>query len=102
MQMTDLAQVILGGVALGSIYTLMGKGLLVTYLTTRALNFGQGDFLMIGSFMAMALMLAGVPVYLMVPIVLIAMAGLAMRWSASRSGRSNGYLRELPVRWPGS
>ncbi|MCA0326507.1 MAG: branched-chain amino acid ABC transporter permease [Proteobacteria bacterium] len=76
MQMTDLAQVILGGVALGSIYTLMGKGLLVTYLTTRALNFGQGDFLMIGSFMAMALMLAGVPVYLMVPIVLIAMAGL--------------------------
>lgn len=61
---------------MGSIYTLMGKGLLVTYLTTRALNFGQGDFLMIASFMAMALMLAGVPALLMVPIVIAATAVL--------------------------
>lgn len=76
MRFVDLIQVVLGGVAMGSIYTLMGKGLLVTYLTTRALNFGQGDFLMIASFMAMALMLAGVPALLMVPIVIVATAAL--------------------------
>lgn len=76
MRFVDLIQVVLGGIAMGSIYTLMGKGLLVTYLTTRALNFGQGDFLMIASFMAMALMLAGVPALLMVPIVIAATAVL--------------------------
>lgn len=76
MHIPDLIQVLLGGIAMGSIYTLMGKGLLVTYLTTRALNFGQGDFLMIGSFMAMAMLLAGVPVYFMVPLVVATMAVL--------------------------
>lgn len=76
MHFVDLIQVVLGGIAMGSIYTLMGKGLLVTYLTTRALNFGQGDFLMIASFMAMALMLAGVPALFTVPIVIAATAAL--------------------------
>lgn len=59
MKSGDLLQVLVSGLAMGSVYTLMGKGLFVTFLTTRALNFGQGDFLMLATFVSMALAQAG-------------------------------------------
>lgn len=78
MANTDLVQVLLSGVAMGSIYTLMGKGLLVTYLTTRALNFGQGDFLMVAAFISMALIGSGVPVLVAAAVVLAILAVLGI------------------------
>ena len=74
----DLVQLMISGIALGSIYTLMGKGLLITYLTTRALNFGQGDFLMFAAFLSMSLLGAGVPVLVAVPIVIAALIVLGL------------------------
>jgi branched-chain amino acid transport system permease protein len=70
MKAVDFAQLLISGIAMGSIYTLMGKGLLITFLTTRALNFGQGDFLMIAAFLSMALSLAGAPALVMAPAVI--------------------------------
>jgi branched-chain amino acid transport system permease protein len=78
MKTADLVQLLISGIAMGSIYTLMGKGLLITFLTTRALNFGQGDFLMIASFLSMTLLLAGAPVLLAVPVVLVVMVVLGV------------------------
>lgn len=78
MNAADLVQLLISGVAMGSIYTLMGKGLLITFLTTRALNFGQGDFLMIAAFAAMGLLLAGVPVLIVLPVVAIGTAVLGV------------------------
>lgn len=78
MKAVDLVQLLISGVAMGSIYTLMGKGLLITFLTTRALNFGQGDFLMIASFLSMALLVAGVPALVALPIVVAAVVVLGL------------------------
>lgn len=71
MKFTDFTQVLISGIAMGSLYTLMGKGLLITFLTTRALNFGQGDFLMIASFASMGLLLAGFPLLATLPLVML-------------------------------
>ena len=78
MNASDLAQVLVTGIAAGSIYTLMGMGLFITYLTTKALNFGQGDFLMIAAFLSMSLAMAGVPVMAAVPVVFMATAALGI------------------------
>jgi branched-chain amino acid transport system permease protein len=84
MNGSDIAQVLVTGIAAGSIYTLMGMGLFITYLTTRALNFGQGDFLMIATFLSMSLALAGLPVIAAVPIVLglLVVLGVLLEWVA--------------------
>lgn len=78
MKYTDLIQILISGVAMGSLYTLMGKGLLITFLTTRALNFGQGDFLMIAAFVSMAMLLAGVPLVVVVPAVVALLIALGV------------------------
>ena len=78
MNSSDFAQVLVTGIASGSIYTLMGMGLFITFLTTKALNFGQGDFLMIAAFLSMALTLTGLPVFASIPIVLAILAVLGI------------------------
>ncbi|MBI3373389.1 MAG: branched-chain amino acid ABC transporter permease [Betaproteobacteria bacterium] len=75
---TDLVQVLLSGIALGSVYTLLAMGLFLTYATSRALNFGQGDFLALAAFLGMAGMLAGMPLIAVVIGVAICMAALGM------------------------
>jgi branched-chain amino acid transport system permease protein len=78
MKGVDFAQLLISGIAMGGIYTLMGKGLLITFLTTRALNFGQGDFLMIAAFLSLSLNLGGVPPLLMAPLVIVALVVIGL------------------------
>src|SRR5260370_35771924 len=44
-----LWQALVSGLSVGSIYALIAQGYYVTFITTGALNFGQGEFLMIGA-----------------------------------------------------
>ena len=44
-----LWQALISGLSVGSIYALIAEGYYITYITTGALNFGQGEFLMIGA-----------------------------------------------------
>src|SRR5271157_5730516 len=44
-----LWQALVSGVSIGSIYALIAEGYYITFVTTGALNFGQGEFLMIGA-----------------------------------------------------
>ena len=44
-----LWQALISGLSAGSIYALIAQGYYITYITTGALNFGQGEFLMIGA-----------------------------------------------------
>lgn len=76
MNPTDLFQMLISGIAMGGLYTLMGKGLLITYLTTRALNFGQGDFMMIAAFLSMAMLMAGLPALVALPAVVAILIAL--------------------------
>lgn len=42
-------QALVSGLSIGSVYALIAQGYYVTYVTTGALNFGQGEFLMVGA-----------------------------------------------------
>ena len=53
-------------------------GLFLTYATSRALNFGQGDFMAMAAFLAMAGLTAGWPLWLLAPGVAVAVAVLAI------------------------
>ncbi|MCF6092578.1 branched-chain amino acid ABC transporter permease [Microaerobacter geothermalis] len=63
-----MEQAIVSGLILGSIYAIIAQGYYITYITTNTLNFGQGDFLMLGALLGLTsigmLAAAGVPVYL--------------------------------------
>lgn len=76
--MSDILQLLISGIAMGSIYTMMAKGLFITFLTTRALNFGQGDFLMISAFLSMGLLMAGVPWAIAIPVVVAGLVVMGM------------------------
>lgn len=44
-----LWQAVVSGLSIGSVYALIAQGYYVTFITTGALNFGQGEFLMMGA-----------------------------------------------------
>lgn len=75
-------QILVSGLAMGAIYTLTAKGLFIAHLATHKLNFGQGDFLMVGAFLSMSLILSGIPVLLAALLVLIALGLLG--WGLER------------------
>lgn len=50
-----LAQLIVSGLAAGSLYGIMALGLILIYKTTHILNFGQGDMAMFSTFIAFLL-----------------------------------------------
>lgn len=55
--MVNLLQALLSGLALGGVYALVALGFSITHTTTKTLNFGQGEFVVAGSFIAVATLL---------------------------------------------
>ncbi len=49
ISISDLLQVTIGGIAMGSIYALMALGFTIVYNALRLINFAQGDFFMLGA-----------------------------------------------------
>ena len=47
--LVKLWQAVVSGLSIGSVYALIAQGYYVTFITTGALNFGQGEFLMVGA-----------------------------------------------------
>ena len=82
MTLTNLLQLLVGGMAMGAIYTLTAKGLFITHLTTDRMNFGQGDFLMAAAFLSLAALGAGLP--LPASIVAVALVLALMGWGLER------------------
>jgi branched-chain amino acid transport system permease protein len=76
MSIANILQLLVSGIAMGAIYTLTAKGLFIAHLATDKLNFGQGDFLMVGAFLTMGMLVAGYSAVLAVIVVLIAMGFL--------------------------
>jgi branched-chain amino acid transport system permease protein len=67
--MQILAQLIVSGIAVGMIYGVVAFGYQLTFSTSRTLNFGQGEALMLGSLVGWSLV-AYTGYLLMLPIVL--------------------------------
>jgi branched-chain amino acid transport system permease protein len=71
-----IVQVLVSGIAVGGIYVLVAQGFYITWRTSVTLNFGQGDFLMFGAFVALSFLRAGVPVVLTAALVVVCLAVL--------------------------
>ncbi|HET6948590.1 MAG TPA: branched-chain amino acid ABC transporter permease [bacterium] len=56
--MALLAQYVVGGLAVGSLYALVALGIVLLYRTSRILNFAHGDLATFGTFIAFALISA--------------------------------------------
>jgi branched-chain amino acid transport system permease protein len=54
-------QLLIAGLALGSIYALVALGFVVIYRSSAVFNFAHGEFLMIGAFLMITLVAAGLP-----------------------------------------
>jgi branched-chain amino acid transport system permease protein len=79
-----LAQLLVNGVALGAAYALVALGFVLVLNATGAVNFAQGDLVMAGGFLAVAL--AGVipaPGFVLLPLVMGLMALLGLALSAT-------------------
>jgi len=53
--MTDFLQIVLNGVALGSIYAIVALGFVLIYKATDVFNFAQGELMMVGAYICYTL-----------------------------------------------
>jgi branched-chain amino acid transport system permease protein len=82
-----LWQALVSGLSVGSIYALIAEGYYITYITTGALNFGQGEFLMVGALFGLTCYVTlGLPyaIAILAAIVLTALMGGALERVAIR------------------
>ena len=80
-------QAVISGLSIGSIYALIAQGYYVTFITTATLNFGQGEFLMIGAMVGLtAYVTLGLPFPIAVAIALAvtALMGIVLERVAIR------------------
>jgi len=74
-----IAQLAFTGLALGAMYSLVALGYVITYATSRTVNFSQGQSVMVGAVVAYALAVgAGWPLWTALPVTLLALAGLGI------------------------
>jgi len=71
----QILQLLISGVAQGCIYGLIALGFVLIYKATETVSFAQGELMMLGAFLGLALMtLMGFPFWLSVPSAIVAMA----------------------------
>jgi branched-chain amino acid transport system permease protein len=85
----DLLQFLFSGLTVGAIYALAALGFTIIYNASGVINFAQGDFLMLGGMITVALIEAHVPPLLAVPLAVLAtiiIAGLVYRLAVAPAG----------------
>ena len=73
-----MLQMIVSGVALGAIYGLIALGIVMVFKATGILNFAHGEAAMLSAFTACTLVRLGLPMWAVVPLVLLFGAALGM------------------------
>ena len=71
--MNIVLMLIIGSLMIGCVYGLLGMGYSLIYKATGLLNLAQGDFLMIGSFVGLALVKTGIPYVLAIILTFVIM-----------------------------
>ena len=73
--MTEVAQLLISGAAIGCIYALIALGFVLIYKATEVVNFAQGDVMMLGAFVAFTFSsLMGLGFWAALPLSLMVMA----------------------------
>lgn len=99
-RMTQLLQQIANGLSLGALYVLVAIGVTLVFGVSRLVNFAQGMFLLLGSYLAFTLTTLGVPFWLVViPVALsVGVVGVATDRLLLRSTLDrpmNGFIVSL-------
>jgi branched-chain amino acid transport system permease protein len=71
-------QFVASGVTSGAIYALVALGFSIIYNASGAINFAQGEFVMIGGMSAVTLVAAGLPMPVVVPLAALAAVMVAL------------------------
>ncbi|HEX9014926.1 MAG TPA: branched-chain amino acid ABC transporter permease [Chloroflexota bacterium] len=88
-------QILVSGLAMGSIYGLVALGFVLLVNAADIINFAQGEFVMLGAFLVFTFAeVMGVPFLLAVPLVVVVMAvfGIAMERVAYRPLRNTNAV----------
>ncbi len=75
----EFLQLLLSGLANGCVYGLIALGFVLIYKATEAVNFAQGDFMMLGAFVMIGLVnshFLGINFWIAVPLALLIMGAL--------------------------
>src|SRR5882757_39491 len=73
-----LAQLAVSGALIGLVYALIAYGFQLTFATSKSINFGQGELVMISAFFSLTLITWGLPYWLVVPAGLVFGAALGL------------------------
>jgi branched-chain amino acid transport system permease protein len=72
-----LPQLVVSGLVTGSVYAVIAIGFTLVYSATTAINFAQGEFVMLGGMVSYALhALAGIPLLAAVPLAILVVTAL--------------------------
>ncbi|WP_414544893.1 branched-chain amino acid ABC transporter permease [Nostoc sp. CCY0012] len=90
---TQIAQLIVNGIAVGSIIALAAVGLTLTYGILRLSNFAHGDFLTLGAYLTLLINTAGINIWLSMILATFGTVGAMLLsekllWSRMRSIRA--------------
>jgi branched-chain amino acid transport system permease protein len=85
-------QFVAGGLTSGAIYTLVALGFSIVYNASHAINFAQGEFVMVGGMCAVSLVGTGLPLAAAVPLALAAamLVGLLVQRLALEPAQAGG------------
>jgi branched-chain amino acid transport system permease protein len=73
-QRLQILQLLISGIAQGCIYGLIALGFVLIYKATETVSFTQGELMMLGSFLALALLtVLGFPFWISIPSTMLAM-----------------------------
>jgi branched-chain amino acid transport system permease protein len=70
-------QQLVNGLAISSVYVLVGLGITLVFGLTRLINFAHGQFVVLGAFVAYSLVRLGLSFWLAIPLAALAVAALA-------------------------
>lgn len=82
--MADFIQLLVSGLAAGSIYALAAVGFTLLWQGAQTINFAQGEFVMLPAFFVLGLIGLGAPLWLAIPAAL-ALALLVLGWGFRRA-----------------
>ncbi len=97
MNLSIITQMVVSGAFMGFVYALIAYGFQLTYATSKSINFGQGELVMLSAFCSLTLTNWGLPYWLMVPggLLIGAVLGLVVERAAVRLAleqKSEGWI----------
>ncbi len=78
MNESVIAQLVVSGSLMGLVYALIAYGFQLTYVTSKSINFGQGELVMVSAFICLTMTNIGISYWFMVPLGLLCGALLGL------------------------